>query len=715
MLKKIARFSYRYRWMVVAFWLGILVSISFLANKYGDAFATEVRTKNSESQNAADLLQNRFTARSGSTGNIVIKSSKPITDPEVRASLEKLFAEVSQIPHVKEVRGPYAALGKNQVAPSGKIAYAEIQFDRGFQTLPSSSTDEVSADVNKANISGVQLELGGDVFGNKVAPGSTEAIGIVAAIIILLISFGSLLAAGLPIAMALFGIGIGIAFVKLLSHVYSLPDITIQLASMIGIGVGIDYALFIVTRYRQELRRGKNPENATITAINTAGRSVLFAGTTVVVSLLGMILIGISFISGMGIGAASVVAITMAASVTLLPAILGFAGKNIDKLKLPFVGKEKPKNKSFWYQWSMGLQRRPWVGFIGGLSILVLLALPFFSMRLGSSDASSRPTSDTTRRAYDIMAEGFGPGSNGPLILVSEISSRKDLYTLQTLTKKLNETPGVAYASVAIPNQQLNAAVLQVIPTTAPQDEATSQLISKIRSSIIPEVTKDTDIKIYVGGLTAAFDDLADTLNARLPLFIGIVLALSFLLLLFVFRSILVPVKAVIMNLLSIGAAYGVLVAIFQWGYGKHLLGLGGTGPIESFVPMIMFAILFGLSMDYEVFLLSRIKEEYDQTGDNGKSVAEGLNHTARVITAAALIMVTVFATFILDSNRVIKEFGLGLAAAILIDATIVRMILVPSTMELLGKANWWFPKWLNWLPQAHLEPEEAPKTTKKK
>ena len=425
-----------------------------------------------------------------------------------------------------------------------------------------------------------------------------------------------------------------------------------------------------------------------------------------------MLLIGIEFIGGLGVGAAAVVAVTMLASITLLPAVLGFVGRNIDKLKLPGTGKVRDSRTTVGYRWGHFLQRHPWPFLALSLLTLIALALPVFAIRLGSSDASNNPTTDTTRRAYDLKAEGFGAGASGPLLLAAEISGPQDLAALQKLADTLGTTPGVAKVSPPRPNQAQNAATIMVTPTTSSQDRATVDLIHTLRETVIPEAVAGTDIQVHVGGVTASFDDVATKLQDRLPLFIGVVLALSFLLLLVVFRSILVPLKAVVMNLLSIGAAYGVMVAVFQWGWGKDWIGVGKTGPIESFLPMMMFAILFGLSMDYEVFLLSRIKEEYDRNGnDNREAVANGLALTARVITAAAAIMVCVFGGFVFGDQRIIKEFGLGLAVAVFIDASLVRMVLVPATMELLGDANWWFPRWLGWLPKVHIDGNELPGT----
>jgi RND superfamily putative drug exporter len=561
-----------------------------------------------------------------------------------------------------------------------------------------------------AATSGLTIELAGQPFQDQFKPPASEGIGLLAAILILLFAFGSVLAMGLPIMVALFGIGCGFVIIKLLAHILSVPDFTTQLAAMIGLGVGIDYALFIVTRYRSSLHDGNEPEEAVVESLSTAGRAVLFAGLTVVVSLLGMFLMGLAFVRGMAVGASATVLMTMIASVTLLPAVLGFAGHNIDKFGLPHR-KVKPGShrQTFWYRWSRVVQRRPWPAFVFGLVVLLACSIPLFSIRLGSSDAGNLPKSDTTRRAYDLLSSGFGPGFNGPLILAVDLSHGGGSALLPDVVKAVERTSGVEFVLPAVTNDAGDTAVIRVFPTTSPQDAATTQLIHQLRDDVLPRVTEGTGATVLVGGVTASFNDFADYLGGRLPWFVGAVLGLSFLLLMAVFRSVLVPLKAVVMNLLSIGAAYGVVVAVFQWGWGANLIGLGKAGPIDAWAPMMLFAIVFGLSMDYEVFLLSRVREEYDRTGDNGLAVADGLAATARVITAAAAIMVCVFASFVLGDQRSIKLFGVGLSVAVFIDATIVRLVLVPATMELLGARNWWMPKWLDrLLPRLNVEGEKA-------
>ena len=481
---------------------------------------------------------------------------------------------------------------------------------------------------------------------------------------------------------------------------------------MIGIGVGIDYALFIVTRYRQGLHDGLDPEAAVVRAIDTAGRAVLFAGCTVMISILGLFLMGVSFVRGLAVGTSVTVALVMAASITLLPAVLGFAGRKIDKFSVRRQVKENDHRSSVWFRWSRTVQRRPWTVFLASLAVLIILAIPFFSMRLGFPDAGSNPTSDTTRRAYDLTTEGWGAGVSGPLTLAAEFPGHSSdaTVTLDEIVTAARDTPGVASVSPPTMSPTGDAAIIRVVAESSPQSEQTADLVHTLRDTVIPEATRGSDVVVHVGGVTAAGIDVSDRLSARLPIFVGAVLVLSFLLLLLVFRSILVPLKAVLMNLLSIGAAYGIVVAIFQWGWFDSVIGIPKAGPIVPFIPMMMFAILFGLSMDYEVFLLSRIREEYDRTHDNALAVADGLAATARVITAAALIMVTVFGSFVTGAEPTLKLFGLGLAAAIFIDATIVRMVLVPATMELLGDRNWWFPHWLDRItPHLQVEPSDDP------
>jgi putative drug exporter of the RND superfamily len=711
MLERVARWSYRRRWTMLGIWVAALIGSGFLASSIGGEYSNDFSLPGAESQEAYDLLLDRFPAFAGDTADIVIQADDGLTDPQVQSALEGLFADVAELDHVLAIESPYTEEGARQIAPDGQIGYATVRFENlDQQPVPVEVIDELKALAQDAQEPGLVIQPGGSAvaFSEFEEPGGAESIGFLAAIIILLVTFGSILAMLLPIMMALFGIGIGISLMFLVANFLNVPDFAPQLASMIGIGVGIDYALFIVTRYRQHLHAQHDPEAANLAALVTAGRAVLFAGTVVVISLLGMLLMGFAFVEGLAVGSAVTVLVTMLASVTLLPAVIGFAGHNIDRWRLPWFhrGEDDPR-ASMWFRWSRVLQRRPLIPAVAGLLVLLVLAIPVLDMRLGFADAGSGDTSRSSRRAYDLLSEGFGPGFNGPLLLVADLSESNGGEQLQALPEAIGQTDGVVAASPPIMNESGDAAVITVFPSTSPQDEATTDLVHDLRDNVIPETMEGSDTPILVGGLTASVIDFSDVNGDRLPILIAVVIAVSFLLLVVVFRSILVPLKAAIMNLLSIGAAYGVVVAIFQWGWGKDLLGIESTAPIEAWAPMMLFTILFGLSMDYEIFLLSRIREEYVKTGDNALAVANGLATTARVITAAAAIMITVFLSFVFGfDERAIKLFGMGLAVAIFVDATIVRLVLVPATMELLGDANWWFPKWLDRIvPKISIEP----------
>ncbi|MFP5488673.1 MAG: MMPL family transporter, partial [Acidimicrobiia bacterium] len=583
------------------------------------------------------------------------------------------------------------------VAPNGSVAIAEVSFGDADPVTAGERAERIAELRRDAAFpDGVQVELGGDVFFEE-AEFSSEGLGMVAAVVILLVAFGSVLAMGLPIVTALFGIGIGSAIVLLAARFMDVPDFAPATVAMVTIGVGIDYALFLVTRYREELERGLDVEPAIVRAVDTAGRAVLFAGTTVVVALLGLLAIGLASTRSLAVAVSAGVLVAVLASLTLLPALLGYVGRRIDRLSIRRRTTLRPGERSFWYRWSRLVQRRPGPIAVAGLALIFVLTAPALSMRLGFADASNRPDTDTARRAFDLVAEGFGPGFNGPLVLAAELSGDAvaDVATLDRLGDALQSTDGVAATTPAVVNDAGTVAVVQAFPTTSPQDASTSELVETLRSDVLPDVP-GPDTEILVGGAVAAVVDFADVQADRMPLFIGLVLLVSFVVLVAVFRSVAVAAKAVVLNLLSIGAAYGLLVAVFQWGWGTGLLGLGEPGPIEAWAPMMLFAILFGLSMDYEVFLLSRIKEEHDRTGDNATAVADGLASTARLITAAAAIMIFVFGGFLLSADRALQIFGFGLAVAILVDVSLVRLLLVPSTMELLGERNWWLPRWLD-------------------
>ena len=699
MLERLARWCYAHRRRVLILWILAFVGIGVLGRVGAGPFSTDFNTPGSESERAHEMLAERFPERAGDSISVVYLADGGIHAPGVQPRVEALLADLGGRGHVVATTSPYSPEGSGQVSPDGRIAFASLQLDVQGSDFPVEEAIEMIATATSASGDGVRFELGGFAVQNAEFDdgGSSEGAGILAAVVILLISFGSLLAMGLPILTALMGIGIGLAIVSLLAHVVDVPNFTSIVAAMIGLGVGIDYALFIVTRYRQGLHEGMGPERATVVAITTAGRAVLFAGTTVVISVLGMLLMNLPFLEGVAVGSAAVVLVTMLGSVTLLPAMLGFVGTNIDRLKVPFVSRHQGNHRAgFWFRWSRLVQRRPWPALVAATLALVLLALPIFSLRLGFPGDETAPDSRTSRRAHDLFTTGFGPGFSAPLLLAAELPAGGGLDTLSRLEARVRDTDGVAAVVPPQVNRAGDTAVLTVFPTSSGTSVATEQLVDRLRGDVIPEVVDGSGVEVSMGGPNASFIDQSQSITQRLPIFISVVVGLSFLLLMAVFRSVLVALKAAVMNLLSIAAAYGVLVAVAQWGWGKDLFGISATGPIANFIPMMMFAILFGLSMDYEVFLLSRVREEYVRTGDNGLAVADGLAATARVITAAAAIMIMVFLSFVLGPELVIKQIGLGLAVAILIDATLVRMVLVPATMELLGKANWWLPSWLD-------------------
>jgi len=715
MLQRLARFCYRRRRLVLVTWILAVILIGVLAKTSGGKDATNFSLPGTESQQAFDLLKANFPAKSGDTADIVFAANGPdgVRAPAVRSRMEAAFAAAkASNPHVSAVSDPYSAQGARQISANGQVAYAEIQLDIRSNNLPKAASGQIHNAIEKAAApgSGLNVQFAGNLFETRTPPGGTEAVGFIAAIAVLLLAFGSLLAMALPIFIAVFGIIIGLGLIALLANGLEVASFTSLIAAMIGIGVGIDYSLFIVTRFRQGLHDGLHPEDAAAAALTTSGRAVLFAGTTVVIALMGMFLMGLSFIDGLAVGSALAVLITMIASITLLPAMLGFCGPNIDKFHVPVLHRTASSASTrggFWFRWSRRIQRRPWPFALGALVLLLLLAFPVTHLRLGNPDAGNDPKASTTRKAYDLLSSGFGPGYNGPLTVAAHLGKASDLSVMQRLDLALRDQPGVASVGPVVANNTTNptAAIISVIPKTSPQDPKTATLVRHLRDDVIPPVVAGTDVSVHSGGNAAISIDLTKKLSSRLPYFFGAVIALSFLLLMCVFRSLLVPLKAALMNMFSIGASFGILVAVFQWGWAASLIGVGKKGPIIAFSPMMLFAILFGLSMDYEVFLLSRVKEEHDRNHDNGLAVADGLAATARVITAAAAIMICVFLTFVFQPDATAKLIGLGLAAAILIDATVVRMVLVPATMELLGEANWWLPGWLDrLLPRLNVE-----------
>ena len=751
MYSSLGRWCYRHPWRVLIAWLLVIVIAAGAARGLGSSYGGTPAAPDAESSLGADILDEHF-GRLGAVvgGRIVFRAEQGVDDPAVRAALTELFERVEALEGVT-VGSPYAPNGGHRIAArgpeAGRIAYADV--DPGADTTAFEAED-IGHDIGHLidllglrSTDGVQVEVGGAWLSDREPPES-ETIGLAFAVFVLILAVGSVVAMGMTVGTALIGVGVGAAGVVLLSNVATVPEFAPTIGIMIGIGVGIDYALFIITRYREWVHGGLSAEEATAAALDSAGRAVVFAGATVVVSLLGLLLIGLPFVAGLGLAAAITVTVVMAGSVTLLPAVIGLLGDRITTtrfrgvlasalvavallgfgtgFRLLLVGvplaavvlvagsfktpsnplrrvvrqrEPKPRRETGWYRLSRMVQSRPWLFAVGGTVVLLVLAAPVLGLRLGFSDEGNFAEETTTRRAYDLISEGFGPGANGPLLVVATVSGPQDLATLNDLSGALNRTDGVAFASPAVPSPDGQAAVIRLQPTTGPQDAATEDLVHRIRGEVVPLALDGARLDPLVAGQVAFNIDISDYLAGRIPIFFAAVLGASFLLLMAVFRSLVVPLKAVIMNMLSIGAAYGVVVAVFQWGWLGGLTGVE-PAPIEPFIPMMLFAILFGLSMDYEVFLLSRMKEEYERTGDPVNSVADGLAATARVITAAAAIMVVVFGSFVLEDSRPVKLFGLGLATAIAIDATLVRMLIVPSTMELLGARNWWLPRRLD-------------------
>jgi RND superfamily putative drug exporter len=714
-MRRFATWCTGHRKTVIIGWIVALIGAGMLASSVGSDFSEEFKLPASDSQEAFDLLETKFPAQSGDTATIVYKADGGVESAAVKRTMAPVFADVAKLPHVSGVATPYEGDGTAAVSDDGKIAYATVQYDTTTNKLEKDDIKKLVATSQEADGSGLQVEVGGqpieEVRAEEEGGDTSFAIGLLAAVVILLLTFGSVVAMGLPLITALFALGVGLSLVTIGTHVFDTAEFAPQLAAMIGLGVGIDYALFIVTRFRNGLDEGLDPRAAAIASVDTAGRAVLFAGITVIIALLGMFLLGLSFLYGVAMAAALAVLFTMIAALTLLPALLTIAGHRIDKLRIPGLGSRRTSidENSRWFRWSREVQRRPWTAAILSGALLLALCIPTLSLRLGSNDAGTDPAGSTTREAYDLLAEGFGPGFNGPFAMVAALPSKGDDLGPKQLREQLANEEGVAKVTPIVFNPAKNTSVFQVYPTTSPESEETTELLDHIRDELIPPIEAQTGAQMHVGGITAIFEDFGTAISEKLPLFIGVVVLLSALLLMIVFRSVLVPLKAVVMNLLSIGAAFGLIVAVFQWGWGASLIGVDGSGPIISFFPIFLFSIVFGLSMDYEVFLMSRIHEEWEHSHDATAAVTRGLALTGRVITAAAAIMVTVFASFMIGEDRIIKLFGLGLASAVFIDAVIIRSVLVPAVMQLFGKSAWYFPDWLGRiLPKLHVEPAEG-------
>jgi RND superfamily putative drug exporter len=724
-MRALAGWCVQHRRIVVIGWLVALIGLSVISQSVGSAYKDSFSLNGTQSFDALTLLQKVAPQASGDREQIVVavKQGK-VTDPAVRTQVEAMLAKVAKLPDVASVASPYAPTGAAQISSSGQIAFANVILTKLAPKITTSEAKQFVDTAKTGATNGVEVELEGQVAKAANASSiSTTGLGALAALVVLFLVFGSLLAATLPILTAGVALGSSTAVISLLSHVLTTASFSSELSLLIGLGVGVDYALFIVTRTRQGLQRGKSKEEAIIDALDTSGRAVMFAGITVCIALLGMFALGVSFLYGVAVAASIAVLFTVIAALTLLPALLGFFGTRVLGRKARrrvAAGEFSTDDESpGWGRWARTIRDRPVVIATAAAAVMLILAIPFFSMRLGSSDSGSDPAGSTTRKAYDLLAKGFGPGYNGPLQLVAQVDGAAQEAAFTKVTAAVAKASGVVRVTTPAilggHGGTLGVATTDVYPSGSPQDASTTTLLHRLRNDVVPESTT-SGIHVLIGGQTAIFDDFSTVLSKKLPLFIGVVVLLSFLLLTAVFRSLLIPAIAALMNLLTAGASFGVITAVFQWGWAASLFGIDKTGPIEAFVPVLMFAIVFGLSMDYQVFLVSRIYEEWHRRGDNREAVTHGLAATGRTITAAAAIMVLVFGSFILGGERIIELFGLGLAGAVFLDALVVRSVLVPGLMMLAGKANWWLPGWLDRvLPHLNVEgdvdqDEPAPK-----
>jgi putative drug exporter of the RND superfamily len=690
-----SRFAARRPWTVIGSWLVVAVLVVGASGAFGQQLEDTFEVPGLDSQQATDLLTGARSDQAGLGAQVVMT---PLDDratfsnsAAARAALTRTRAAAAALPKVLATTDP-------AISPDGRIALIRLQYPK-LEELNAGDLENLKEfGVQASRGSPLRIEMGGDLFFAFEAPpaGVSELIGLGVAVVILLLAFGSLIAMGLPIGMAIFGLALGVSSLSLITYLIDVPSWAAVLGTMVGLGVGIDYALFIVTRHRDYLAHGMTVAESAGRAAASAGQAVVFAGGTVIISILGLAVAGIPFVTAGGLAMAVIVLIMVAASVTLLPAFLGLAGHRINRLgrRRRHARRGHAAASARWWRWGAHVSRNAWAYAIGVTVLLLALTAPVLALRVGVPDDGALPGTRTERRAYDLVAEGFGPGINGPLVIAVDIA--KDPSVVQPLHDAVMADEGIAAVAPPTVDADAGVATLVAFPTTGPQDAATLATIQRLRAQVFPAVLDQSPARAHIGGQTASFADVGDRVRARLPLLIAAVVLLSFLLLTLVFRSVVVPLKAALLNLLSIGAAYGVMVMVFQWGWGAGIIGLESTVPIVSFIPMFMFAILFGLSMDYEVFLLSRVRGEYLATGDNDASVIRGIASTARVITSAALIMISVFLGFALGDDPFVKMFGLGLATAIFVDATIVRMVLVPATMKLIGDANWWIPGWLD-------------------
>jgi len=705
--ERIAAFSARRRWWALVLWVAVLVGTQVLAAGVGDAYRNDFSLPGTDSQRALEVMQKHGSVQAGDSVQIVLhdEGGDGVRATAVRKRVEPMLKKVAGLPSVAQVRSPYE--DRSAVSGDGTVGYATVTLDGKAEQVPPDDTGRILDAAKTAEGQGLQVELGGEAAraAEESEGGAAEGAGILSALVILVFLFGSLIAASVPVVTAVFAVGTSLGLIVLASHAFTIADFTPYVMMLVGLGVGIDYALLIFSRYRAELLHGTDRERANRVAMDAAGRTVFFAGCTVIIALLGLVVLGLGSLQGVALAVALTVLVTMLASLTLLPALLAVAGRRIERSVARRAAKQRERNRSegaSWRRWGAAVQRRPWAAILVSAIALGALAAPALGLRLGFADAGNDPETKSSRAAYDLLADGFGPGFNGPLIIVAEGKSTGGpvAEAAGALRSELAKVPGVAETSPPIPTRDPTTATVLAFPGSAPQDEATSVLVESLREDVLPPLEQRTGARFLVGGSTAAAEDFAATVAERMPLFVAVVVGLSALLLMAVFRSLLIPLKAAVLNLLSIGASLGVITLVFQHGwFGAQ------PGPVEAFIPVMIFAIVFGLSMDYEVFLLSRIHEEWERTKDPALAVREGLAHTGKVITAAGAIMIVVFAAFVLSPDRMLQQFGLGLAVAILLDAVVIRCLIVPAVMQLLGRSAWWLPGWLSrMLPRVRLE-----------
>ncbi|MET9383932.1 MMPL family transporter [Streptomyces sp. NPDC002928] len=713
----LARWCVQRRLVVVVLWLLAFGGMIAAAAVTGSAYSNDYEVPGTESGRATQLLEDGFPGLGGDSDTVVWHTgSGTVHAADVEQTMTRVLEKITDLPGVASVAGPYGDVqGASRISDDGRTAYATVTFDDPAEEITKSEAQAVVDAAKAAESGGLQVELGGSAIALTESSGGhlSEVVGVVVAAVVLFLAFGSLAASLLPIATALVGVGTAYAGIVLLGHTMTVADFAPMLGMLIGLGVGIDYALFIVTRHRRGLKRGLPVAEAVTNAVATTGRAVVFAGATVCIALLGMLILRLNFLNGVAIAASLTVVLTVAASVTLLPALLSLIGMRAlsrrERRRLVDYGPEPELPTGFAAHWSAFVERHPKLLGTVAVVVIAVLALPTFSLRLGTSDQGNGPKSATTRQAYDLLADGFGPGVNGPLTLVTGVDGAEDRLALDNLDATLRTAEGVASVTPVTYDSLSRTAYFTVVPDSAPQSRRTSDLVDRLRTEVLPRAEAGTSLDVRVGGVTASYDDFAGVIVGKLPLFVGVVIGLGCVLLLLAFRSLGIPLKAAVMNVAAVAAAFGIVVAVFQWGWGSELLGLGRAGPIEPFLPVIMVSVLFGLSMDYQVFLVSRMYEEWLETGDNRRAVRVGLAETSRVINSAAVIMISVFLAFVLSGDRVIAMFGIALASAVAVDAFVLRTLLVPALMHLLGGANWWLPRWLDrGLPRISIEPPEC-------